>query len=433
MTRLLSILLFSIFLFSGCTQPIDDRTIVTVWTLQMGDFAPYMNSVIAEYEATHKNIKINWVDVPFSEGEKRTLAVVLGDTPPDLINLNPDFSALLAQRGALEKIPSKYVDDFSSQIIDSLKYEGVLYSIPWYATSSVTFVNKDLLKKTEIGKTEPAVKKVRKWVSAYRFKLVDMKYDKVVNEIPLSYTQMNNYAVSVKKMSGAYIYTPNLVENDTMLRILNKYGVNSPETINSEWAVRLLEQYRELYQNGALPPETIAITHREALEQYMAGKSVFFQAGANFLNMLKENSPEVYKATMVKPQLMGSKGMYDFALMNFVIPVKAKNKKEALEFCLFLTNSENQLKLAKLTNVIATNNVALGSGFYNDYSTLQGQARSISAKQLHKLLPVRQTKNQKELNYLVNTAVQKILTSKENKTQEILDKLAEDWALLITK
>ena len=131
--------------------------------------------------------------------------------------------------------------------------------------------------------------------------------------------------------------------------------------------------------------------------------------------------------------MMGSRGLYDFALMNFVIPVKAKNKDAALDFCLYLTNAENQLELAKLTNVIATNNVALGSGFYNTYSTLQGQARSISARQLSKLLPVRQTKNQKELNTLVNTAVQKILTSKENKTQEILDKLSEDWALLQSK
>ena len=433
MKRLFSIILFSLFLLTGCTKVDDGKTIVTLWTLQMSDFAPYMNQVIKEYESSHENIKINWVDVPFSEGEKRTLAAVLGNTPPDLINLNPDFSALLAQRSALEKIPQDKVSGFSSQIIESLKYEGELYSIPWYATSSVTFVNKSLLKKTEIGKTEPAVKKVRKWVSAYRFKLVDMKYDKVVNEIPLSYTQMNNNAISAKEMSGAYIYTPNLVENDTMLRILNKYGVNSPETINSERAVELLEQFRVLYQKGALPPETIAITHREALEQYMAGKSIFFQAGANFLNILKENSPEVYKSTMVRPQLMGSRGMYDFALMNFVIPVRAKNKAEALDFCLFLTNAENQLELAKLTNVIVTNNQALESSFYNNYSTLQAQARSISAKQLRKLLPIRQYKNQKELNLLVNTAVQKILTSKGNKTQEILDKLALDWAFLISK
>ena len=81
---------------------------VVFWTLQMNDFAPYMNKVIKEFEVQNPEIKIKWIDVPFSEGEKRTLASVLSDNPPDLINLNPDFSALLAQRGALFEIEPQY-------------------------------------------------------------------------------------------------------------------------------------------------------------------------------------------------------------------------------------------------------------------------------------------------------------------------------------
>ena len=77
---------------------------VTVWTLQMGDFADYMNNIILSYETSHPDIKIKWIDVPFSEGDKRTLAAILSNNPPDLINLNPDFSAILAQKGALETI-----------------------------------------------------------------------------------------------------------------------------------------------------------------------------------------------------------------------------------------------------------------------------------------------------------------------------------------
>ena len=43
---------------------------VTVWTLQMGDFADYMNNIILSYETSHPDIKIKWIDVPFSEGDK---------------------------------------------------------------------------------------------------------------------------------------------------------------------------------------------------------------------------------------------------------------------------------------------------------------------------------------------------------------------------
>ena len=70
----------------------------------MSDFAPYINGVISDFEQENPDIKIKWVDIPFSEGEKRTLASVLSDNPPDLVNLNPDFSATLAHKGALQEI-----------------------------------------------------------------------------------------------------------------------------------------------------------------------------------------------------------------------------------------------------------------------------------------------------------------------------------------
>ena len=100
-------------LISIPTRQKNDGNEVVFWTLQMNDFAPYMNKVIKEFEVQNPEIKIKWVDVPFSEGEKRTLASVLSDNPPDLINLNPDFSALLAQRGALYEIQPEYTKPVS--------------------------------------------------------------------------------------------------------------------------------------------------------------------------------------------------------------------------------------------------------------------------------------------------------------------------------
>ena len=160
--------------------------------------------------------------------------------------------------------------------------------------------------------------------------------------------------------------------------------------------------FKTLYQQELIPAESITFTHREALEQYMAGKIVFFQGGANFLTMIKENAPSVYEQTDVTEQIKGPVGQNDFSVMNFVIPLRAKHKKEALDFCLYLTNAKNQLELAKMTNVIATNSVALSDSFYNDNTTLEAKARSISAKQIVKITPqLRQRRGQKEINTLV--------------------------------
>ena len=362
------------------------------WTLQMSDFEPYMNKVIKEFEAQN-NIKIKWVDVPFSEGEKRTLASVLSDNPPDLINLNPDFSSLLAQRGALFEIEDEYTQQFNKEIIESLKYRGKLYSLPWYATSAVTIYNKALLEKANVP-------------------------------IPNTYEDAAKIAPQIKNKTNAYVMLPNITENDTMLRILNKYGV-LPSELNSEKSCDVFNIFKDLYEKDLIPKESITQTHREALEKYMAEQIVFFQAGSNFLNMIKENAPSTYKNTDVVPQITGSLGQNDFSLMNFVIPLRAKHKEEALKFALYLTNKENQLELAKLTNILAVNQDALQDEFYTTYNDLISKARVISAKQLNKIQPAfKPLRDQKEINTLVNTAVQQIFLNK-NTTENILDDVSK--------
>ena len=389
----LIIIFFSILTLTACSIREDARPReVTVWTLQMGDFADYMYKIIRSYEKEHPNIQIKWIDVPFSEGEKRTLAAVMTDTPPDLINLNPDFSALLAQKGTLQEIDEEALNGFNPDIINALKYNGRIYSIPWYATSAVTIYNKELFEKSGIIR------------------------------LPKTYKELGAVSEKIKLNTGAYAYLPTITENDTMVKILNKYGITDDYTA----AAPVFEMYKNLYQKELIPKESITFTLREALEQYMAEKIVFFQGGANFLTMVKENAPSVYEKTDVTEQIKGPVGQNDFSVMNFVIPLKAKHKKEALDFCLYLTNAQNQLELAKITNAIATNSEALNNAFYNDYSTLEAKARSVSAKQISQITPqLKQRRNQKEINTLVNTAVQSVLLNKDS-TENILKKLDTD-------
>ncbi len=373
-----------------------DENEVVFWTLQMNDFSSYINNVIEEFETQNPEIKIKWIDVPFSEGEKRTLASVLSDNPPDLVNLNPDFSAILAQKGALEEITQ--TEQFVPEIVNSLKYNDKLYSIPWYATSAITIYNKNLIQKANVS-------------------------------VPKTYSELGKIAPIIKEKTSAYIFLPNISENDTMLKILNKYGINSAEKINSKKSVEVFEFFKNLYEKNLIPKESITQTHREALEKYMSENIVLFQAGANFLNMIKENAPTTYAHTDIAPQIVGDLGQNDFSLMNFVIPIRAKHKDEALKFALFLTNHKNQLELAKLTNVLAVNKTTLQNEFYTKYNTtdLMAKARVISAKQLNHIQPaLKSERNQKEINTLINSATQEILLG-EKETQNILDEVSKNW------
>ena len=364
------------------------------WTLQMRDFAPYIEKVIADFEAQNPDIKIKWIDIPFSEGEKRTLAAILSNNPPDLINLNPDFSALLAQKGTLYEINENSLNQFSPQIISNLKIEGKNYLIPWYATSAITFINSN----------------------------------KGLNSTPRTYNDILTYCNTTTQKS---IMMFNFSENDSMLKLLNKYGIAKKEEINSLQSISLFKSLQKAYTTGCFPKDSINQTHREALEKFIAEETSVFEGGANFLNLIKENSPKTYSKIKITTQLTGSTGKYHFSVMNFVIPVKSSKQQEALSFALFLTNKENQLELGKITNVLATNQEALQDKFYTQSSTkdLQTQARIQSAKQLKKIQPIPFYQNRKELINLINNATQQILLNQDS-VENILNKLKDDWAKL---
>ncbi len=387
-------------LFAVLPKQKESKNEVVFWTLQLGTFGDYMNPIISEFEKQNPEIKIKWIDVPYSEGEKRTLASILSNNPPDLVNLTPDFSSVLAQKQALYYIDCAELKDYNQQIINALKNNDKCYAVPFYATSAVTFYNKDLLNKS--GFKNP----------------------------PKTYVDLFSMSPQIKAKTGIYSTMPTLTENDTLLKILNKYYVSSPETLTTVRSEYIFNQYKILYQKDLIPKESITQTHREALEKYMSGQILFIQSGSNFLNMVKDNAPKIFQVTDVSPQLVGKSGKYDVSIMNLIIPERAKHKEAALKFALFLTSKENQIEFSKLTTVLPVNNKALEDGYFKETtnSDVVSKARFISASQLKNLEnPVRAGKNQKEIITLLNTSVQEIVLNK-SETKTVLERTAKQWS-----
>ncbi len=419
---ILILIFMTIFIFFVLNKPEtkdDNRQTVVFWTLQLSAFDSYITNIISEFERQNPDIKIKWTDIPYSEGEKRILASILTDNPPDLANTTPDFSLMLAQKNALYGIDEKYIKQFLPSIADTLKYNGRYFGIPFYATSAVTLYNEELAEKLSI------------------------------NKMPETYDDLFN--IDFKAGRKFYLTMINFAENDTLLKILNKYNINSAETINNEQSIKLFKEFKRLYDNNIIPKESITQTHRDALEKFMSGQLAFIVTGGNFLNMIRENAPSVYKNTRILPQLTGSAGAYDYSCMNFIIPKKAHNKEASLKFALFFTNKKNQLEFAKLTPVLPVNKEALNDGFFyensfsqnkghvlsdyikyicNSNADLQNKSRMISAWQLNKLQkPASDIKNKKELNTLSSNCIQQILINNAP-VKETLDKFAEDWKKL---
>lgn len=384
------IIFLSIFLFKNKEQESKSNNVV-FWTLQLGTFDKYIKNIIAEYEEKNPDTKIKWIDVPYSEGEKRTLASILTDNPPDLVNLTPDFSLLLAQKNAIEFIDENNLEQYNKSIMNSLKYNEKYFGIPFYATSAITLYNKSITNKK---------------ISTY---------DELFN------TEINN----------SYITMINFTENDTLLKLLNKYEINSPEALTTDKCKNLFKTFKTLYDEEKIPKESVTQTHRDTLEKYMSGQLAYIVTGANFINMIKENAPAIYKETDISSQLIGTSNSYDYSLMNFIIPKKAKNKDKALDFAIYFTNKTNQLEFAKLTTILPVNKYALEDDYFKvGNNTIEDKARIISAKQLNNLqTPIKNIKNKKELNTISSNCIQEILINNKDITKT-LEKFAQDWEKL---
>lgn len=391
----------------------EEKITVEFWTLQLSDFTPYMNSMIDEYEKSHPNIKIKWIDVPFSEGEKRVLASIMSNHVPDLVNLNPSFSSTLASKGTLSDISAysdkQDFDDFLHPAMNLCTQNGKTYCIPWYITSSITLYNSELTDKAGIKK------------------------------LPQKDEELYEFAKQIKAKTGKYALMPTLSEDGYMFKNLIKHNIsiidekNKQIFLSTKEVQNIYKIWSELYSSSFIPKESITQTHREALEKYMSGELAMLQTGANFLVMIKDNAPDIYKKTKLAPQLNLENGVVDFSMMNLIIPEKSKHQKEALEFALFLTSEKNQVEFSKLAPVLPSSKKALDNNFFDSDATLIEQGRKISAYQMKtgkKNIPL--YPQQKEINTTMDYATQKIILKKEI-PQKALDEAEEKLKNILFK
>ncbi len=378
--------------FAGLFKKKEKKYPFVFWTIQLkAPAGRFIEENIEVFKKMNPDVEIVWVDIPIAEAQKRTLATVLSGNPPDLINLNPDFSSLLAQKGILEYFSEEEMADFHPELVDKLRYNGKIFALPFYATSPVTIYNEKTLNSCFNG-NYPVV---------------------------TSYEDIYGMAGEIKNCTDKAAIVLNLNENDTFAKILNKYDISTFNNDEESKALKhVISMFDNMFKKGYLPKDTLTLNHREMVEQYMAKNAVFLVAGSNFIKMIKENAPDIYKDSEVTNQLTSPDGRYDVGLMNFVIPKNAKNKELAKEFAMLLTNKENQLQFAKLTNTLPANlEVLLNDYFIECPEDLIEKSRCIGASQLNFL--TRQDfgyKNKKAINDTLNRTLEEILLN--NKIDE---------------
>ena len=341
---------------------------VEFWTMQLQPkFTDYFNKLISTFEAQNPGIKIRWVDIPWSAMESKILAAVSAKTAPDVVNLNPSFASQLAARNAWldldTKVPATARQEYLPNIWDASTINGKSFGIPWYLTTEVTIYNTELLKKA--GITKP----------------------------PTTYTELAQAAKQIKDKTGKYALFSTFVPQDSseVLESFVKMGVpllddQGKAAFNTPAGKDVFQYWVDLYKQGLLPKEVLTQGHRQAIDLYQAGELAFLSSGAEFIDTIAKNAPDIAKSSAVAPQITGKTNKKNVAVMNLIIPRDTDQPDAALKFALFVTNTENQLAFAKTGNVLPSTVKAVQEYQTQIKSNSQAspieQGRYVSANQL---------------------------------------------------
>ncbi|ELS02416.1 ABC-type sugar transport system, periplasmic component [Xenococcus sp. PCC 7305] len=348
---------------------------IEFWTMQL---QPKFNSYFEQINNTFaqdKAMPIRWIDIPWSAMESKILTAISAKTAPDVVNLNPNFASQLASRNAwldLDEIVApeeqktylpKIWQASSIEVCKDNNCEPFTFGLPWYLTTRVTIYNQKILA------------------------------DASLKQPPKNYQELATAARQIKNQTGKYAFFVTFAPGDSgeVLESMVQMGVTLVDdegqaAFDSPEGRAAFRYWVELYQDKLLPPEVLTQGHRYAVELYQAGETAFLSSGAEFLTAIATNAPTIAEVSAAAPQITGKTGKKNVAVMNLAIPKDTNQPEKALDYALFVTNTNNQLAFAKEANVLPSTTDAVNQYIkeleQQETITPIEQARKVSALQL---------------------------------------------------
>lgn len=386
------------------------QTTLEFWTISLQPFfTDYVNGLVAGYQRANPGVQVKWVDVQFQAIEQKLLAAIAGGVPPDVANLNVEFTGRVAERGALldmdAAVPAADRAKYFEGLWASGRFKGRSYGIPWYIAPPVLIYNSELFKKAGLNPLDP----------------------------PATEEAMIQAAKRIKDRGQVYGFMPLLDGTRLMhqflengLPVLSENGKRA--VFNSPAHVAYLQKYVDLYEKDYFPDDTLRRGFTGAVERYSAGQLGMLLVGPQFLLRVKESNPEVYAKTFVAPYPMGKGRVIHAPLMVLAVPKASRHQQEAVKFALFVTNDENQLAFSKLTVIFPSTKKAVADPYFKQRGAgPEWKARAIAADELRfgrDLTVV--VPNQSELDKIFREAVESAFFGKMS-PKEALDWAVREW------
>lgn len=342
------------------------QTTIEFWTMSLMDFSDYIEDMIARYEEQNPDVKIVWKDIPATTLREQFLAAAAAGNVPDVVNFPSAWTIAMAQRGVLYSVDELIAEAdlalYYEGILNSTRWNGERWALPWYVTPDMLFANVEIWERAGLSVDNPP----RTWDDAIE------------------------YARIIRQRTGIYGFSPNfllqniLTRNDIpLLTEDGKVGFNTDE------AKELVAKWVQVYNDGLVPPDIVTNVRGaelDAVPRYQGGRLGMLITGPQFVSRLATEAPDIYAKTVAIPLPVGKAGTTRAAVQNIAVSRQSKAPEAAADFALYVTNAENQLAFSKLVTIFPSIIEAAEDPFFSlGGDTPDDQARMIAAADLRKI------------------------------------------------
>ncbi|MFB5762632.1 ABC transporter substrate-binding protein [Paenibacillus medicaginis] len=373
------------------------------WTIALQPtFNDYFNALIAEYQKSHPNVKIEWKDYPYDAITDKLLTSIASGSSPDVVNLNTEFASQMGSKGAVVDM-NEYLNDeqkgaYFEGIFNSTVIDGQAYALPWYTGTEVLFINTKIAKEAGLDPSNP----------------------------PTTREELAEWGRQVKAKTGKAGYAQQLVSKLFPIEGISILTEDkTAAAFNTPEAVTMINNMKKLMDEGVIIKEDANFTKQI---QYYSGEQTAFQLGGpTFINFIKTAAPDVYKNTIAVPLPTGQGDLRLSNSMDLVVPVKSKHPKEAVEFAAFVTNAENQTSFSKAANTLPSTKASTQDPFFSETDgSLEAQAKVVSAQSLAKATDYMVgVPNAQDVNSAIARSLQNILLNGQD-AQKTLGQVAQE-------
>ncbi|MEV0007091.1 sugar ABC transporter substrate-binding protein [Streptomyces sp. NPDC051840] len=330
------------------------------WNLK-ASFKDYFNGLIADFEKKNPGTEVKWIDQPADGYADKLSADAAGGTLPDVVNLDRDTGAALADAGELlnlDQADPEAAKTYLKGAWDGNEWKEAdgHFAYPWYLNTGPSLFNTALFEKAGL---DPKA-------------------------LPKTQDELLDQAMQMAEKSGGKYAMLGLLPD---LEMMSKYGIpvmndsQTEFTFNNPQAVKFVERYVALYKAGAIVPEALSDDYTGEMKNFQSGRLAYMNGSSYGIQNVKQNAPTVYKTLTYTPQIANTAPtMFS---QSVAVSKSAKNKATAIAFARFVTDADHQLSFAKAASVLPSTAGTLDDPyFHTSDGSDAGKVRVLTAEQV---------------------------------------------------